>query len=397
MLFDNLPLPLPWYDTILKQDRLRPHVNEATQFAQLAPKDGLLPFQFRKEATSELPTTWVIKCVSDATREDYMNGHTDTVVVDLGAFITTALEWGTLDEEDYFMFLDVENGAGLIGALPDGLPAGLYYMEMIFLETVEKFTSEIFRVPDERFEWNDMGTCKFPRFKWRNDGDMSPIHYRSDDTFFNYLYLDSFITASEPEIEIEGLPDGKNELIPTFQKGVIKYKISALLPDFAKVALYIMQMHGVIELTTEYGVRTGTLKNIDVTASPTSDEAYSVVTITFEQMSLFVKTGCEAEMTEPGGVSVAGGMALTTTYCSDSGSVTALAASFPPGYYAELWAKVGGVYGIVKTYISRYNILAGWGGTISPGLGASHFKLKIKAFTYDPLAESAESSPTPSC
>jgi hypothetical protein len=423
MLFNNLPNSLPWYPRIFQQDRLRNHVSKDMVFAQLAPYNGILPFQFFKQPTSEVPVHWKIKkACEDATMQDYLDGFEDAVAVDLSSFLSpTYLEWGTLDGKDYFMFKNATN-AGITAAID--LEPGLYYMEMKFTQGIVDpvlgivpvdgispaapfngyFTSEIFRVPEKRFGWGESDlNCEAVIFKWYHNSDLSPLHYPGDGSFYNLLYLDSFITASEPEVEIEGERDGNNELIPTFQKAAIKYKLSALVPDFIKVALYVMQIHDYKELITDRALRRGELKNIDVTHDGTSDEAYSQVTVTFEQMSLLATTSCEQAMDEPAPVDPpsGGGQTLVTTYCEPSGGVTAkLTTGFTAGYFARLWSKTGaGAWVLRVSYIPRAEIISvtGWSGSIPGGVGATQFKVTYSTFSFDTTVESALSTPSPSC
>lgn len=404
------------------QDRFRPHVSKDFVFAQLAPYNGVLPFQFFKVPTSEVPVSWKIKKVcEDATLEDYLGGFEDAVALDLSSFLSpTYLNWGTLDGQDYFYF-KYDNNAGMTAAID--LQPGLYYMEMKFLSGLYDplfgifptdgqapgmpfngyYTSEIFRVPEQRFEWDYPVNRHCISLKWYHDSPLKPIYYPGDGSFYNMLFLDTFITASEPEVEVTGEKDGNNELIPTFQKAMIKYKFSALVPDFIKIALYTMQIHDYKYLIGDRGFRAGELKNIDVTHDPTSDEAYSQTTVTFEQMSLLTATTCEQEMDAPGAVDPpsGGGQTLVTTYCDASGGVTAkLTTGFSVGYFAKLWSKTGGGPWVLRVgYIPRETIMSGpgWSGSIPGGVGATQFKVTYSTFSFDTTIESAASVPTPSC
>lgn len=404
MLFDNLPLPLPWYPQIQLQDRFRPNVSHDPNIAQLAPNDGVLPFQFFKNSTSEIPKKWYIRCMSNAKIQDYINGFEDEIAVDLTAFIPAVLQWDAFEAGDWFCFINDNNSFSLITpTLPDGLPPGLYYMEMLFVEGVPghggtaHFVSEIFKVPDMPFGWDNPQTCNYPCFKWSHNTDLKPMHYLGDGSFYNLLYLDTFITASEPEFEIEGETDGNNELIPTFQKAVIKYRISAIVPDFIKIALYMMQMHDNKYLITELGLRQGELKNPEVSATLTSDGAYSAVEVLFEQNTLITSTSCEAVLAEQEPFETASGQALTTGYCNGSGSVVATMTDFPGGVYGELWGRVGaGPFVFLSGPASRAAVLAGYSTIIAGSAGITRFKIRFRTFGFY-TGESALSIPTPTC
>lgn len=417
MLFNNLPLSLPWYSRIFLQDRFRNHVSKDVVFAQLAPFDGLLPFQFNKISTSELPAHWKIKCVGDATLEDYLGGHEDDVAMDISTLIATNLQWGSFVEDstvkDWFMFKNSGNVTGINTISPFGLEPGLYYMEMKFPDSVNTdgialdtfdglYVSEIFRVPEEKFTWNNASNeCKFVALKWYHNSPIKPnIVYPGDGSFFNLLYMDSFIAASEPEVEIEGEKDGNNELIPTSQKASIKYTFSALVPDFVKVALYAMEIHDFKELTTEYGFRKGELKNMAVSHEETSDQAYSVVILSFEQMALLTTTSCAGTLIEPEETTLDGGQAISVDFCSGSGGVVVRCPTgFAAGFYAKLWGKIAGVWTEVAGYVPREAVSHSpwWIGTIDTGLAITKFKLTYHTFYYDTGVESAEATPTITC
>lgn len=404
MLFDNLPLPLPWYQQVTHQDRFRQNAAMNAVITQLGPKDGILPFQLRKPSFSTLPATWVIKCAANGKLQDYIDGFEDPTVVDLSSFIFTALQWLTLhnpDEDgggdyDYIIFKNENNSLDMItGTFPDGLPPGVYYMQMDFgpgghdqPELGGKWCSETFRVPVDRFTWDvPAQDCNYPCFKWSHNSDIIPIHYDSDEEqpFYNLLYLDTWITASEPVYVTQGKNDGFEEYFPQFQKAVIKYRISTIIPDYIKVSLYMFLLHENKYLFTEHQLREGKIKNLEVSSTLSDDGALSIVEILFEQMSLTVKTNCDINMVVPLGYEVGGGpYVLTVHACFDSGAITVKMTTFPDGVYGELWGYVGAgpTYGLLIPYISRTDLLTGWNGTVGPPASYSHYKIIIRTFTF---------------
>lgn len=403
MIYDNLPTSLPWYRRIELQDRFKSNVFFDPRICQLAPYNGLLPFIFFKNQTSELPQNWYVKCMGDARVEEYSAGYEDEIVADLTPYIDQLI-YGSYAAGDYFMF-PFENNAShpLDTSLPDGLPPGIYYMEMVFTQGFYgdgidgKYVSELFRVPDDRFSWNIDIQRNYPVIKWWHNTDLKPIHYLGDGSFYNLLYLDTIVTASEPEIEVEGEKDGNNEFIPTFQKAVIKYRLSAVVPDFIKVALFMMLLHDNKYLSMDRGFRQGVLKNPDVNATLTNDGAFSIVELLFEQDTLITSTACESELEPVTPFTTPGHPALTTTYCDASGAVTAHMDSFPANVYAELQGRAGaGPYLTFVPYISRADMLAGWSGNIPPSSGVDEFKVVFRTFEFT-TGESAASTPTVSC
>lgn len=413
MLFDNLPLPLPWYPKVTLQDRFRQNVAMDAIITQLAPMDGILPFQLRKPSNNLLPITWKIKCAANGNILDYIEGFEDPTVVDLSSVISTKLSWltreetGTGDMYDYIIFNYESNDFYIIvGTLPDGLPPGVYYMEMDFgprsgdedPALTGKWCSETFKVPTDRFtiDRRSLG-CNYPSFQWSHNSDIEPIHYDSSDDvpFYNILILDTWITASEPQYVTEGKNDGLEEYHEQFQKAVIQYHISAIVPDYIKVSLYLFLLHENKHIFTEHNLREGDIKNVKVTSSLSDDGAHSIVEILFEQMSLMVKTNCDINMRIPPGFEIGGGpWTLSVHACFASGLIEVLMDSFPAGYYGELWGYIGAGpdYGLLVPYISRTDLLAGWSTIVGPPANYSHYKVVIRTFTF-PVAESTVAGP----
>jgi hypothetical protein len=418
MLFDNFPLPLPWYPLVTLQDRFRQNVAMNAVITQLAPNDGLLPFQFRKPTSSEYPATWKIKCAENGILQDYIDGYSDSTVLDISSFSLSALEVltlvdaDTLIDYDYFIFKNEKNSLSILAALAGGLPPGVYYMEMDFgtgipsnPESGGKWCSETFRVPSDVFTWDiPAEECNYPCFKWSNNSEIAPLHYDSgdDNLFYNLLYLDTWITASEPVYEQTGENDGYNEFHANFQKLIIKYRLSCAIPDYIKIALYAMQLHENKYLFTEHQLRQGEIKNLEISATLSTDGALSFVEMLFEQMVLTVKTNCMEEMAAPVGYSIVldTPVVLTTGFCDASGAVDASVTGgpIPAGIFAELWGQVGvGAYTLVYPYISKADLIAGWSGNIGPGTGIGHFKLVFRTFAFYVTAESTISVPSPTC
>lgn len=411
MLFDNLPLPLPWYSRVTLQDRFRQNVAMNAVVTQLGPKDGILPFQLRKPSFSLLPISWVIKCAANGKLQDYIDGYEDPTVVDLSAFILTALQWLTKtdpdgDDYDYIIFKNEKNSLDMIsGTFPDGLPYGVYYMEMDFGEGYDppelggKWCSETFRIPVDPFSWDVPAIdCNYPCFKWWHDSDIIPIHYDGDydHLFYNLLYLDTWITASEPVYVTQGKNDGFEEYHEQFQKAVIKYRISTIIPDYIKVALYLFLLHENKYLFTEHQLRQGKIKNLEVTSSLSDDGALSVVEILFEQISLMVKTNCPINMGDPLGYEIGGGPYGLTVHTCESGPLTIemqITTTFPAGLYGELWAQHGsGAFVLIIPYVSRADLLAGCTRIVPLGPGYGHYKVVFRTFAFT-VGESVHAVP----
>lgn len=398
MLFENLPLSLPFYPGLKFQDRFRQNVAKAPHIHQLAPYDGLLPFQIRKPILSELPIALYIRCAGDYSLDEYLDGATDTIVGNLSPFISTMFDATTLDGMDVITFKEATNSLGMVGsAVAGGLLHGVYYLHAVFSDATE-WVSELFRVPEDRFPWNDPTLCNYPSLKWWHGSDIAPIHYPGDTSFFSRVYLDTFITASEPTYEAVVEKDGNGEVFPTFQKMVIKYRLSQIVPDFLKVAFYVMQMHDNVILTTEKGIRSGEIKNLDISSTLTNDGSFSQVEILFEQTTLLINTSCEDNMEAPvcaAPVDYVVGVTTAEWRLPDQSLYLKLS-SAPTGYSFTLEALHGAsTWDVILGYISRADLLAGYTknmGTTYPYY--TKVRLRRRSFTCPDLGASQQITPT---
>lgn len=401
MLYDNLPIALPWYNGISKQDRFRWNAKQGTVICQIAPNNGLLPFQLKKPTTSAFPISWTIRCMQHQPLEWY-DSNDDPIIADLSAFTVSALIGETFDGNDYITFRNFKNALNIItgSTLGTVLPTGIYYMRMDFEDpTLDIWVSELFRVPEDAFAWNAPDTVNYLTFKWRHDSDIKPIHYDNDPLdgdgniqgFYNLLYLDTTLTASEPTMEVTGQKDGKDELIPTFMKAIIKYRVSAVIPDYLKVALHLMQMHNFKYVATEQAIRQGFVKNMDVTSTLTTDGAHSIVEVLFEQMILLSDTVCSDNMTPPDPfILMDDPIHLDITGCPDTGEFdvrcTGAGVPLPDGIYGELWGAIGGgAYSLIYVHIDTAALVPGW-AHVSCGIfaaGMDHFKIVFRTFSFD--------------
>lgn len=167
------------------------------------------------------------------------------------------------------------------------LPVGKYY-SYIKLERGDKFYSEVFTVPGDWFYKGE--ESNFMKIEFWNSCDIEPISY--GDGWRQETYIDSFIFTSEPEVEEDGARDGDDNLIPTFQKMVVKYRFSAAVPDFMKIALVSLQIHDNVRITTAGNIREGKVERISSSATTGESGAYSVVDIVLEQHILTKKACC---------------------------------------------------------------------------------------------------------
>lgn len=274
MLFNELPTAFPWFDRIEKQTRYKQHA-DVCDFRLITPRNTMLPFEFRRATIKKKPLTWKIYEV-----------NTNTMVVDLATQITK-VHYRTIGAYDYFTF----NGE----TLGLNLPYGFYYSKITFGTGIDSYYSEVFCIPEDDF-LDTAVNIKYLKLTWWNSKDMDPFFYSdivSGAPFFkNVIYLNSFIHASEPEIVEEGTRDGNDEVIPTFQKMSVSYKVSDVVPDFLKNALVAIQLHDNIFLTDSGGFRSGQIKNVTSSTSLEANGIFSTVEISFRQDLVIINKNC---------------------------------------------------------------------------------------------------------
>jgi hypothetical protein len=246
MLYTELPVAFPWYDKLAKQNRYNEHSGGVCDYQLISPADALLPFEFYKQPVGGvLPSTWEVFEI-----------NSQTLVADISANIP--LIYQTVKEgREYFCY----HGEQLTNL---AMPAGYFYSKMSFPDGTF-FYSEMFHVPEALFYIATDTNIDFLKITWFHKSDLRPIFYNNLDIsglpkFRNSIYLDTFVHASEPEITEDGTRDGDDELITTFQKVVIPYRITVVVPDFLKKALCVMALHSTVTLRTKHGVREGTLE-----------------------------------------------------------------------------------------------------------------------------------------
>lgn len=173
------------------------------------------------------------------------------------------------------------------------LPPGTYYSKVEFSRG-DTYYSEVFTVPDDRFKIGERS--RYMRIDFWNDCDIEPIMYNDGEGGWKqYTYVDSYIHASEPEVEEDGERDGNDMLIPTFQRMVVRYRFSAVVPDFVKIALVSMQIHDNVFVTTENDTRSGRVERMSSSATVGDNGAYSTLDVVLEQYVL-VKNSCCTDM-----------------------------------------------------------------------------------------------------
>lgn len=300
-IFQELPTAFPWYEgTIKKQNRYRFNVKSDDWAGLISPKNSLLPFEFWEPYIID---GGMVNLGADV-HEWKIFDLNDNLVATLSAASIALIHYIIKENRQYFYFagdaLTVSGGAAL------NLSPGFYYsrVELVFSggsSHLTYFYSEVFRVPDCIFSTTSTpDQIPFLKLEWWNNTDLRPIFYNDlvsgVPRFRNVIYLDTFVHQSEPEIQEDGEKDGNDVVIATFQKCLLKYRITELVPDYLKLALVVMSMHDHVKLTTEYGIRSGEMQTVTTNSQTEEGGAFSTVDIIFEEDVAMIKKACGDNM-----------------------------------------------------------------------------------------------------
>jgi hypothetical protein len=297
----TLPTAFPWYIKKSLQNRFRLNA-KPYEWGLITPKNSLLPFEFYYP-DSYTDSGGTVTLTSDP-QEWLIFDINDNMVATLSAASIALIRKSTKENNQYFYFssdaLTVSGGGAL------SLSPGLYYSRIKLGPDpgtlYDYFYSEVFLVPECQFTTATApDQIPFLRLEWYNDSDIRPIFYNDISAglprFRNVVYLDTFIHQSEPEIIQDGEKDGNDEVVPIFQKCLLRYSLTEYVPDFLKLAFVIMQMHDHVLLTTENANRSFEVsKIVSVNTSPDMGGAFSTVEILFEEIAAITKKGCADNM-----------------------------------------------------------------------------------------------------
>lgn len=279
LIYNEIPTAYPWYDNLQKQRRFTENAANNCDYKLISPDNGLLPFQFVVPTGFAQPTKWEIMTECNDLAIDISNNISKLKAREVQSGIYV-----------YYKGDVLSFNAGAQGIKTLIIPEATYYSKMTFADGKEMF-SELFTVTSD--------LSQFVKLEFWNGCDLQPIMYNGID-WKQLIYLDTFIHTGEPEIEEDGERDGEDKLIPTFQKMTIKYKFTALVPDFLKIAITSMQIHDEVYLTTGNGVRTGKIERMTTTATVESGGAYSTVDVSLEQLIMSRDACCENMVVEDG-------------------------------------------------------------------------------------------------
>lgn len=289
-IFNDLPTAFPWYNTTAKQNRFRPHNGTIKEWGLISPNNALLPFEY----AITIPVGVTFGTTVSAWQIFDLN---DQLVATIASGNFSKIHATTKDGRQYVYY----GGDALTGL---SLSTGHYYSKITLTDGLGNdwfIYSEVFQVPECIFSTTTAAAqIPFLKLEWYNDSDLSPIFYNDIvggiPRFRNVVYLDTFVHQSEPEIIADGEKDGYDETVETFQKCLLKYRITEIVPDFLKLAFVVMQMHDHVKLTTEYGLRSGEMHKLTTATTSEQGGAFSTVDILFEEDVAMIKKACATNM-----------------------------------------------------------------------------------------------------
>ncbi len=324
MIFNELPIAFPWYEKIELQDRYRDNVATVCDFKLVTPRDALLPFELVKNMAGIMPNLWEV-----------FEANSQLKVADISASIQF-LRIRLIEGKEYFYYDGRQLTTGAAGIL--NLPAGFYYSRLSWPDGTLRF-SEMFFIPENDLVFDLAGdfNANYLKLEWWNDADLRPVFFNDKQPngkpyFRNIVYLDTFITASEPEIIEDGERDGNDEVVATFQKAIIKYRITAPVPDYLKKALSLLNMHDHAVLTTHKSARTGEISKPAVSSILDANGGISIVDILFRE-TILTKNVCGQNMT----TDCVGSAPGLNNPIGVSGSDYVLSGTAPAGSYIKVF------------------------------------------------------------
>lgn len=171
------------------------------------------------------------------------------------------------------------------GNKPLNIQPGAYY-SVIEFENGYQYFSEVFTVPEDSLD-------NYMKIEFWNSCDIDPIAYNDGaGGWKQIMYIDSFIHASDPEVEEDGERDGNDMLIPTFQRMIVRYRFSAIVPDYMKIAIVSLQLHDNVWITTENETRSGRADRLSTSTSIDDNGAYSTIDAIIDQYVMVKKACC---------------------------------------------------------------------------------------------------------
>lgn len=271
-LFNELPTVVPFFTNIKNQNRFKENVRKNCTVPLFSPSDSFLPFVLKLPKDSPAPTSWKLFDLSGVEAADLSN-NIDVLQAfnyDDFSFAYYKGEKLTFQHESVVQDLNMK---------------GTFYL--VFEIDGQKYFSETFTMCPE-IKHNSFSD-RFVQVKFWDEKDIEPIRF--SEGFKQWIFLDTFIHESEPQIQSDREIDGKGNEIPTFRKMIIKQKIEVVVPEFIKIALLTVQLHDNVEVF-EKNKRSGMVDRVVVTSASEESGSFATVQINFET-DVLMKTVCD--------------------------------------------------------------------------------------------------------
>lgn len=301
MIIKELKLPFPIYAERQRQHRYRTNCAGQIITGLLTPKNALLPFQFR---TIGVPVT--LPTVTGFSLFSVCNdsaGGTTSIITDPGLVPLTDEAGNNLTTDSVSAGspdIDLSSDIGLISVvgfnggvnfiyngqvLSQSIPCG-FYEAKITLSNGLIFWSEVFHVTEHL-----LVGMPFIRLRWKNPVDLVDIYYTGG--FQNVIYLDTFISHTEPIFTEEVEKDGIDTEVVVFAKITSKLLFSEIVPEYLKTALAAMPVHRQIDLYDPlFSILTDVLR-VKVTTQAEGSGCFSFVEAQFEIEDELYRMACE--------------------------------------------------------------------------------------------------------
>ncbi|HJV19278.1 MAG TPA: hypothetical protein VJ552_05310 [Sediminibacterium sp.] len=269
MIITELPLSFPIYSSQQLQNRYRENCS-GIPYKLISPTDAILPFQMYFAGT-------IIKPIS----EWKIYSETGSMIKDISSSISTHLRTEIRGDKQFTWY----NGTKIADL---SLGCGFYEMRIAFTGITGYYYSEIFYVAG--FERSQASS--YLKLTYRNEDNIGPIQYEDtkitvsgvDYDFQNIIYLDSFITHTDPLLEIETEKDGFNNELVTFSKFNNRLLTEVVVPDYLKTALLMVQLHKSVVLELKNSSRILAISRVMVKTQQMTEtaECTSLTQLTFE-------------------------------------------------------------------------------------------------------------------
>lgn len=298
MIVKEPPIAFPWYEDRARQHRFRENCQGLLPYELLTPQEAMLPFQFRVLAGSVAPTVtdWdlydacaINQVLGDPlTTQDFIDitDQNYNTLLTQGALGSSLVSLPSADKN--LLEIHLKDGYYYIiykGQALASLMACGFYEARIKLSDGSVLWSEVFRVTEKQ-----NGRYPYMVLTWWNSCDLGKIVYSTG--FKNKLYLDNYLSHSEPELFEEVEPDGMNTEQVTFSKITHKYKFSDVVPDYLKTALTAMSMHSSKNIIDKNYLVAFDISRMRVTAQIEGGGCLSFVDVLVEHDDIMVATAC---------------------------------------------------------------------------------------------------------